>query len=118
VNFITYSKQLFIGRFKMSKVKTAIAVIAISGAAALPLASAQAWWGGPFNGMGDGFGDGNMSFNMNTSMRGNGRGYGYNNPYYGYAPYGYAPYGYAPAPVYGPNGQAPYGQAPKAQDTK
>ncbi|HID48313.1 MAG TPA: sulfur globule protein CV1 [Chromatiales bacterium] len=108
----------------MSKVKTAIAVLAISGAAALPLTSAQAWWGGPFNGMGDGFGDGNMSFNMNTSMRGNGRGYGYNRPYYGYAPYGYAP-----APVYGPNGQAPaygpyaYGPngpaaAPKAQEAK
>jgi hypothetical protein len=49
-------------------------------------ASANAWFG---NGFGDGFGDGAFSFNMRANAHGNG--YGYNRPYYGYAPYGYAP---------------------------
>ncbi len=88
---------------KISKVLAAMAILGTS-------ATASAWWGGPFNGLGNGFGNGSGDFNFGFSARsnvaargyGNGNGYGYNAPYYGYAPYGYAPYGYAPpapAPV-------------------
>ena len=91
--------------------KKIMKVTAIAGLLAAS-ASANAWWGGPFNNgygnnwMNDMFGNGNgdMNFSMNARARGNGygygrgNGYGYQNPYYGYAPYGYAPYGYG-APV-------------------
>ena len=70
-----------------------IAAVAIVGAS---IASAQAYWGGPFNwgnggapwtGFTDMFGD----VDANFSSRGWGRGHGYGYPYYGY---GYGPYGY------------------------
>jgi len=61
-------------------------------AALITASSAQAWWGGPFSGLGDGWGDGAFSFHMGGGTHWNG--YGYGAPYYGY-PYGaYLP-GYA-----------------------
>jgi len=78
-----------------SIMKTAVAA-AIVGAAALPLQSANAWWGGPggsgygggpWSGMTDMFGD----VDANFSSRGWGRGSGYGYPNYGY---GYGGYGY------------------------
>ena len=87
----------------MNKIKALIGSVIIAGAAALPLSSAQAWWGpwggyGPWDG--SGFGDFNMSFR--------GSGYGYGRPYYGYGYPGYwggYPYGYG----YAPYGGTPYG---------
>ncbi len=79
----------------MNKIIKIVAVSALLGASA----SANAWWGnGPWSNMWDGAGNGDFSMNMSFSGRADGRGYGYQAPYYGYAPYGYAPYGY-PAPV-------------------
>lgn len=61
------------------------------------------------NGFGDGYGNGSAdgaasgSFNFSMGARANssvnGRGYGYNAPYYGYAPYGYPVASIGPAPV-------------------
>jgi hypothetical protein len=86
--------------------------IALVAAAMGVATAANAWWGGPGygNGFGDGFGDGSFGFNMSGSAntRAYGNGYGYNAPYYGYAPYGYAPYYGAPA--------APVAPAPVAGD--
>lgn len=77
----------------MKKIATLVAAAALSTVSM----TASAWWGGPFNGLGDGFGNGDASFSMNFSGRsrfsGYGDGYGYNQPYYGY------PYQGAYAPV-------------------
>lgn len=72
---------------------------------ARPYYPGNGWGNGPWGNNGYGAGNGaldgsfSMSFSGNSAMRGNG--YGYNAPYYGYAPYGYAPavpYGY-PRPM-------------------
>ena len=106
----------------MSKMKKALCAAALVGAVALPMSSANAWWGGgPWDGWGNGWGNGDMSFSM--SGRGNAYGNGYGYPgYYGYGPgywgpgYGYGPYyggpGYGyppPPPAYGGYGYPGYG---------
>jgi hypothetical protein len=120
---------------EMINVKKTVLAAMLAGATALPMTSAQAWWGGPgwggpgygsgYNdwlgdGLGDMWGDGDFSMNFSGrgSGRGYGRGYGYNDYYrgYGYGPYGYgAPYGYGGGPWGYPGyGYAPYGAAPVA----
>jgi hypothetical protein len=115
----------------MKLVKTTIAATFIAGLTALPMTSANAWWGGgpwdrggyddwgsdwgPFDSDGDFDGDFDMGFHAGGrgSGRGHGygRGYGYNRGYYGYGPYGgYPGYGWGGYPGYG--GYAPYGYAP------
>ena len=101
----------------MKTLTKTIAAAAIVGAS---IASAQAYWGGPWSswsnggapwhGFTDMFGD----IDANFSSRGWGRGYGYGYPYsgYGYGPYGFAgPYGY---PYVGGPAVAPYAVAPTA----
>ena len=109
--------ELLKGRNVMTKIKALIGSALIAGAAALPLSSAQAWWGpwgpgwggwGPWDGTG--FGDFNMSF----SGRGSGYGYGY--PYYGY-PYWGGPWGY-PYGAYGYPYAYPPVVAPAAPQTE
>ena len=63
----------------MKMIKTVTSVVLLSASV-----SANAWWGGPFDGMGNGTGNGNMSFSMNASGNGFGNGNGYNNPWGGY----------------------------------
>ena len=92
------------------KKRTKILFVALlTGAIALPLSSAQAWWGGPgwggpggyrdwTDGLGDLLGDmwGDAEFWVHFSARGRGHGYGrgYGDYYdnYGYGPYGYPGY--------------------------
>ena len=101
-------------------------------ASALPLSSAQAWWGGPgwggprgyhnpwgYHNWTDGLGDliggfwGDVDFRVHFSLyghgRGRGRGHGYGHgdyyDYYGYGPYGYwgnYPAHYGAYPGYAP----------------
>ena len=80
----------------MKHIAKVAAVAAIVGASALPMQSAQAWWGGPggwgggpWSGFTDMFGD----IDANFSSRGWGRGSGYGYPYYGYGYGGYPGYG-------------------------
>ena len=121
----------------MKKLIKMFIVTLLAGAGTLPLASAQAWWGGPgwggpwgYRDWTDGFGDmlgdlwGDADFYVYFSARGggpgDGRGYGDYYDYYGYGPYGYPGYwgGY---PAYyggGPGGYPGYGVpygAPLAQ---
>jgi len=118
----------------MKKLTKMISVGLLAGATALPLSSAQAWWGGPgwggggpwgyrdwTDGLGDMLGDlwGDIDFRMYISARGRGngygRGYGDYYDYYGYGPYGYPgywggyPVSYAPGPWGYPGYAAPYG---------
>lgn len=99
------------------KVKKLLTVAAVAAALALPLQSAQAWWG-PWGGWGpwDGWGDGWGGFDFHMGGGGWGRGYGY--PYYGYPYYGgYGGYPYLGYPAWGgyPYAVAPVAPAAKAE---
>lgn len=112
----------------MNSIRKVVAVALVAGSAALPLSSAQAWWGGPwnnggwgpwnnggwggpwnsmtqwgpFNGMGDGEFDLRFRVNARALMDGATNGLYSNGPWGGMAPWtgyrGYAPY-LPPAPV-------------------
>ena len=72
----------------MKRLKKTLCAAALAGVAALPFATAQAWWGpwgggGPWggdgwgnDGWGDGWGDGSGDFDFNMSGGAHGSGYG------------------------------------------
>jgi hypothetical protein len=113
-----------IGGKPMKMLKKTALVAAIAGITALPLSSAQAWWGGPGWGDGSGWGDGfgDMFGDFDMSVRGSGsgygrghgygRGYGYGYPYGGYGWGGYPGYGGWGGPGYGGWGGPGYGGYP------
>jgi hypothetical protein len=88
----------------MKKIGKILAAAAVVATAALPLQSAQAWWGGgPWGGRSwDDMWDGSGWGDFDMSMRGSGRGWGrgYNRYYDHYGPWGGGPYGYG-YPGYG-----------------
>ncbi len=92
----------------MKKLNAFVAAAFLSGAAALSMQPASAWWGGPGYGssLGGVFGD--VDFSAHGGGRGWGRGYAYDYPYWwGYPGYWGGPWGY-PGYWGGPWG-APYG---------
>jgi hypothetical protein len=102
----------------MKKIATAAAIATLLGASA----TANAWWGGPWNSYGDRswmddfFGDGMFDFNMNASARGSGYNRWYDRGYYGYGPYGYGyPYAAYAAPHAYPYAAAPVAPVAPAQ---
>ncbi|MGD2074343.1 MAG: sulfur globule protein CV1 [Gammaproteobacteria bacterium] len=95
----------------MRKFRKALLVAVLAGGAALPMAGAQAWWGGPGWGgpwgyrdwndawshlLGDMLGDAEFYIRFRGSGGGHGHGYG---DYYGY--HGYGPYGWGYPAYYG-----------------